>query len=174
VLFDWKTVRENIEFGLKAMQMPRQKRAEVVASYLALVGLQGFEDRYPHELSGGMRQRVALARALAIEPKVVLLDEPLAATDVQTREILQDEVARICEKANRTVILVTHSVEEAIYLADRVIVLSRNPACVLDTVPVDLDRPRQPAVREEATFKELRDRIWSHLREMVLANLKQR
>jgi len=162
-LFPWRTTRQNVEFGLEAKGVPRSERRAISDRFTRLVGLTGFEDRLPHELSGGMKQRVALARALAYDPGVLLMDEPFAAVDAQTREVLQDELLRIWSETRKTVILVTHSIEEAIYLADRVVVLSANPGRVRDIVAVDLPRPRTPALRTGDRFVRLRHRIWELL-----------
>ena len=126
-LFPWKTVRENIAFGLKCKNVSRRERDRVVEQYLDLLGMAGTEESYPHQLSGGMQQRVAIARSYAIDPEVLLMDEPFGALDAQTRTVMQEELIRISRVSPRTVLFVTHSVEEAVYLADRVVVLSRSP-----------------------------------------------
>ena len=141
-LFDWRTVLGNVAYGLAERGVPRRERAERARAYLDLVGLHGFERHYPKELSGGMRQRVALARALIVEPAVLLLDEPFASVDAQTRTVLQRELLELWERTKTTILLVTHSVEEALLLSDRVYVLSARPATVRDVVDVDLERPR--------------------------------
>lgn len=141
-LFPWRTVAQNVEFGLETKKVPKAKRHEISAEFINLVGLNGFEDRYPYELSGGMRQRVAIARALAYNPEVLLMDEPFAAVDAQTREILQDELLRIWEKTHKTIIFVTHSIEEAVGMADRVAVMSANPGTIKEIIEVKLPRPR--------------------------------
>ena len=142
LLFPWRTVWENVAFGPEVRGVPKTRRAEIVSKYINLVGLEGFESRYPHELSGGMKQKVAIARALANEPKVILMDEPFGSLDALTRETLQTELLRIWQQAKRTVLFVTHSIDEAIYLADRVVVMSKRPGRIKEMVKIDLPRPR--------------------------------
>ncbi|MBN7773348.1 ABC transporter ATP-binding protein [Clostridium aminobutyricum] len=142
-LFPWRTVQQNIEFGLESKKVPKNERNKISAEFINLVGLNGFEDRYPYELSGGMKQRVAIARALAYDPEVLLMDEPFAAVDAQTREVLQDELLRIWEKTQKTIIFITHSIEEAVGLADRVAIMSANPGTVKKVIDVNLPRPRR-------------------------------
>ena len=176
-LFPWKTVRDNIAFGLKCMGVPRRAREEVVRRYLALMGMSGTEDSFPHQLSGGMQQRVAIARSYAIDPGVLLMDEPFGALDAQTRTVMQEELIRISRVNPRTVLFVTHSVEEAVYLADRVVVLARNPGRVRDVLDI---RPVRQAERWEArpsdevmetpSFVHLRARIWRLLRQQMEAS----
>lgn len=141
-LFPWRTVSGNIKFGLEARGIPREERALIADRYIRLVGLQGFEDLYPMELSGGMRQRVALARVLANDPKILLLDEPFGSLDAQTRNIMQKELLVIWERVRKTVVFVTHDIIEAAYLADRVLVLGSRPGRVRFQVQVELPRPR--------------------------------
>jgi NitT/TauT family transport system ATP-binding protein len=141
-LYPWRTVNENIAFGLELHGVPKEKRHRVVQNYLALAGLSDFGNSYPHELSGGMRQRVAVVRALAVEPSVLLMDEPFGALDAQTRNMLQRELLEIWEKTKKTIIFVTHSVDEAVYLADRIVVLSRRPGHICEVIPIDQQRPR--------------------------------
>jgi ABC-type nitrate/sulfonate/bicarbonate transport system ATPase subunit len=141
-LFPWLTVQQNVEYGLRERGMGRVAAAQLARKYLSLVGLNGFEGRYPHELSGGMRQRVALVRVLVIDPKILLMDEPFAAVDAQTRTILQEELERLWMQTPKTVVFVTHSVDEAIYLSDRVVVMTARPGKVKSVVPIDLERPR--------------------------------
>jgi len=159
-LFPWLTVDGNIDFVMRMQRRPRAHREKTLRSLIELVGLEGFEHAHPHELSGGMRQRVAIARALAMEPRVLLMDEPFAALDAQTRERLQDELLRIQRRTGKTVVFVTHNVEEAAYLGDRVIVLSQRPGKVLEAVPVELGRPRS---RTEAALCRLKARLFSLL-----------
>src|SRR6202007_808487 len=135
-LFPWKTVGQNIAFGLKSKGVPWRKQLELVASYLKLMKLEGTEDSYPHQLSGGMQQRVAIARSYAIEPEVLLMDEPFGALDAQTRIEMQEELIRLARRNPRTVLFITHSVEEAVYLADRVVVMSRRPGRIRAIVDV--------------------------------------
>ncbi|MDR3354352.1 MAG: ABC transporter ATP-binding protein [Synergistaceae bacterium] len=141
-LFPWRTVRKNVEFGLEIKKIPKRERLAISGTYIDMVGLSGFENRYPHELSGGMKQRVAIARALAYDPKVLLMDEPFAAVDAQTREKLQDELIRIWKKTSKTIIFVTHNIDEAVALADRVVVMTENPGTIKEIVPIDLPHPR--------------------------------
>jgi NitT/TauT family transport system ATP-binding protein len=141
-LFPWLTVLGNIAFGLKAKGLSRAERVRVAMKYVRLVGLEGFEKYYPHRLSGGMRQRVGLARALAIEPAALLMDEPFGALDAQTREAMQNALSEIWAKTGSTILFITHDIREAIYLSDRVLVLSGRPAGVSDELIVDLPRPR--------------------------------
>jgi NitT/TauT family transport system ATP-binding protein len=154
-LFPWQTVIQNVEFGLKIQGVPESERKEKADYYIDLTGLKGFENHYPHQISGGMQQRVGLARALACQPKLLLMDEPFAAVDLQTRERLQDELLRICEQTSSTVVFVTHSIEEAVYLGTRVIVMSRAPSEILKDMPVDLGSNRwKRGVRLDRAFED--------------------
>ncbi len=141
-LFPWKTVRANVAFGPKMRGMDKQERRQLADEYLELVGLSGFEDKYPHELSGGMQQRVGVARVLANQPAVMLMDEPFASVDAQTRMTLQEELTRIWQERRPTIVFVTHDVEEAVFLADRIVVLAPHPGRVREIVEVPLTRPR--------------------------------
>lgn len=159
-LLPWRTVQKNVEFGLEIKGTESKKRHEIAEQYIQLVGLQGFEDRYPYELSGGMKQRVSIARALAYDPEVLLMDEPFAAVDAQTRDLMQDELLRIWEHTNKTILFVTHSIEEAVGLADRVAVMSANPGTVREIIRVDLPRPRRISdVRNTADFNRICRRV---------------
>lgn len=163
-LFPWRTVKKNVEFGLETKKVPKGDRDRISAEFINLVGLNGFEDRYPYELSGGMRQRVAIARALAYDPDVLLMDEPFAAVDAQTREVLQDELLRIWERTNKTIIFVTHSIDEAVGLSDRVAVMSSNPGTIKEVIDVKLPRPRRIGdVRTSVDFSWITHRIWELL-----------
>ncbi|MDR1081697.1 MAG: ABC transporter ATP-binding protein [Deltaproteobacteria bacterium] len=165
-LFPWRTVRKNVEFGLEMKGLPPAERLEISSRYIELVNLTGFEDRYPHELSGGMKQRVAIARALAYDPEVLLMDEPFAAVDAQTRETLQDELMRIWEKTRKTIVFVTHSIDEAILLADRVVVMSPNPGRIREVVEIELPRPRtNREMRVSRDFAAVRQTVWENLQE---------
>jgi NitT/TauT family transport system ATP-binding protein len=164
-LFPWLTVSENVAFGLEALGWEPERIAAHVERYVNVTGLDGFEEAYPREISGGMRQRVGLARALAVEPAVLLMDEPFSALDALTAEGLREEVLQLWRDPQlppEAVVLVTHNIEEAIQLADRVVVLSRRPGHVLAEVPVELPRPRD---RKSAAFYELTDRIFSLITE---------
>ncbi len=152
-LFPWRTVIKNIEFGLEIKGIPKEKRREIALEFIDLVNLEGFENAYPNELSGGMKQRVGIARALANDPDVLLMDEPFGSLDAQTRNIMQRELLRIWQKKSKTVIFVTHSVDEALYLSDRVIVLTARPASVKKDFKVDLPRPRDRAGEDFAKMR---------------------
>lgn len=165
-LLPWRSARRNIEFGLEAKGVPRAERRERAEHYLELVGLAGFADRYPHELSGGMKQRVAIARSLAYDPEVLLMDEPFAALDAQTRESLQDELLRIWERTGKTILFITHGIDEAIYLGQRVAVLTSRPGRVKTVVDIDIDRTAAD-IRSGAEIRELRHRVWSLLHDEV-------
>jgi len=168
-LIPWATVRGNVEFALGELPLSRAERAERVTRYLALVGLSRVADSYPAQLSGGMRQRVALARALAVEPEILLMDEPFASLDAQTRELLQIELTSIWTRQQAMVLFVTHSVDEAILLADRIVLMGAGR--VLEILDVGLDRPRwAPAFRAEKRFVELRSYLWSRIRDLVLSD----
>jgi NitT/TauT family transport system ATP-binding protein len=144
-LFPWMTVRDNVEFGLEARKLPVAERREVSKRLLKVVGLSDFAERFPHQLSGGMKQRVSIARALAVDPSLLLMDEPFGALDAQTRQLLQDELLRIWREYRKTVVFVTHSIEEAIYLSDRIVVMTARPGRVKQIVMVPETRPRDMA-----------------------------
>jgi NitT/TauT family transport system ATP-binding protein len=155
-LFPWKTVLDNVAFGLKVRGLPREERERIAGEYVALVGLSGSEVRYPNELSGGMQQRVGVARALANSPDLLLMDEPFASVDAQTRMTLQEELTRIWDARHPTILFVTHDVDEAVFLSDRVIVLSKSPGTVRAEIPIALPRPRSwSRAVEDNTFKAL-------------------
>jgi NitT/TauT family transport system ATP-binding protein len=162
-LMPWRTVEANVRFGLEMQRRVDKATAGKVAHYVRLVGLDGFEKAYPRELSGGMRQRVGLARALVTEPRLLLMDEPFAAVDAMTREIMQDELARIVSETGQAIIFITHSVDEAITLGDRVAVVTSRPGRIKEIIPVDLPRPRSRESRHLREFQELRDRVWKLL-----------
>jgi NitT/TauT family transport system ATP-binding protein len=166
-LFPWRTALGNVEFGLEMLDFPRQERRERARQWIERVGLVGFENAYPHQLSGGMQQRVGIARALAVEPEVLLMDEPFGALDVQTRDLMQDELLAIWQRQRKTVLFVTHSIEEAIYLADRVLIFTPRPARVERVLDVPFPRPRTEEVKSSAAFVELRREIWHSLKQGV-------
>jgi ABC-type nitrate/sulfonate/bicarbonate transport system ATPase subunit len=169
-LLPWRTAVANAAFGAEVQARPASLRARLAGGALRLVGLGQFGRRYPHELSGGMKQRVGLARALCTAPRYLLMDEPFAALDLQSRELMQAELLRLWEADRKTVVFVTHSVDEAIVLSDRIVVLSARPATVVQTVDVDLPRPRCAAdrdVRSSAAFLEYRQRLWHLLRQEI-------
>jgi NitT/TauT family transport system ATP-binding protein len=163
-LFPWRTAIENVAFGLEVMGVPKAERLERARKYIQMVGLKGFEDSWPHQLSGGMQQRVGIARAFCIQPSLLLMDEPFGALDVQTRDILQDELVRIWEAERKMVLFVTHGIEEALYLADRILVFSKRPAHVLREIRVPFERPRREDMKLTPQFLELRREISDLLR----------
>ncbi len=166
-LFPWKTVYKNVAYGLELARVPKAVIKERVPHYIDLVGLKGFEDRYPYELSGGMQQRCGFARALATEPDVLLMDEPFGAIDAQTREILQFELLRIWGMRRTAMIFVTHSIEEAVLMGDRVLILKGRPSTVSDIIDIDLARPRSRETLLLPRFSELKERVWNTLVEDV-------
>ncbi len=166
-LFPWRTVLENIEVGLEIRKIPKRERRETAEQFLHLVGLSGFGQRYPHELSGGMRQRVAIARSLAYSPSLLLMDEPFAALDAQTREILQSELLRIWEQHKTTIVFITHSLDEAIYLSDRIAVMTHRPGRIKSVLDIALPRPRPAEIRHAPAFVQLREQAWDVLRDEV-------
>jgi NitT/TauT family transport system ATP-binding protein len=168
-LLPWKTVVGNVGFGLKIAGAPRAILDERVERYLRLVGLAGFEDQYPYQLSGGMQQRVGLARALATDPGILLMDEPFASVDAQTREVLQEELLQLHERERKTMVFITHSIDEALILGDRVAVMGSRPGRIKEVLTVDFARPRNPAaVRALARYTEMRNHIWEELRPSVV------
>jgi NitT/TauT family transport system ATP-binding protein len=166
-LLPWRTVAHNIELGLELKKVPAARRRAVAARLVALVGLGGFEAHYPHELSGGMKQRVGLARALATDPDVLLMDEPFAALDAQTRDLMQVELLRIWREARKTVLFVTHQIDEAIYLSDRVMVMSKRPGRAKKIFAIDLPRPREYEMRVTPEFNLLKLEIWNTLKDEI-------
>ena len=165
-LFPWKRVAENVAYGAELQGLPREQIRDRVSRYIELVGLKGFERHYPHQLSGGMQQRAGLARALATEPDILLMDEPFGSLDAQTREILQDELLRIYRMQPRTMVFITHSIEEAIALGDRILIMTSRPARVREIVRVEIPRPRTVSeVIAHPSFVALRDHCWRLLRE---------
>ncbi len=153
-LFPWRTVLKNVEFGLQMQGIDASRRREIAKKYIGLVGLDGFENHYPYELSGGMKQRVAIARALATEPSILLMDEPFGSVDAQTRNILQEELLQIWQRTGKTVLFVTHSVDEAVYLADRVVVMSARPGSIVECMKIGIVRPRKRTSMEANVIRE--------------------
>jgi NitT/TauT family transport system ATP-binding protein len=162
-LFPWKTVYDNVAYGLRMAGVSKAEIARRVPAFINLVGLTGFEQAYPYQMSGGMQQRCGLARALAVEPSVLLMDEPFAAVDAQTREILQFELLRIWESRPTTMVFVTHSIEEAVLMGDRVFVLKGRPSHVDEVIDIDLPRPRNRDTFRSPRFADLRERVWGML-----------
>lgn len=162
--FPWLTVADNIAYGLRINDVPEKERRETVERLVQSIGLSGFEGNYPDTLSGGMQQRVAIARTLAVRPQVILMDEPFGALDAQTRSDMQQLLLRIWSETASTVLFVTHDVEEAIYLADRIFILSARPGTIAEDVPVPFGRPRDPEIRQQAQFHELQAYVLGCLR----------
>jgi NitT/TauT family transport system ATP-binding protein len=172
-LFPWKTVRKNVLYGLERQAMAREEREARAQSFIDLVGLTGFEDSYPSQLSGGMKQRAAIARTLAIDPRILLMDEPFGALDAQTRSLMQAELLAIWEKTRKTVIFVTHDVHEAVFLAERVAVMSARPGRVKAIVDTRLDKD-DPDVRRSKLFVDKVEELWSLVRDEALKTLETR
>jgi NitT/TauT family transport system ATP-binding protein len=168
-LLPWSSILDNVGYGLRLQGKSLADARKAAMPYLELAGLAGFGELYPHQLSGGMRQRANVARALAVEPEILLLDEPFAALDAQTREIMQTELLEIWMRDRKSVILITHQIDEAVFLADRVIVFSARPGRVRDIIPIALPRPRDFAVKRTAEFGAYVDRIWSLIEAEVRA-----
>jgi NitT/TauT family transport system ATP-binding protein len=163
-LFPWKSVAGNIAWGLEAQGFEKNKIDEIVRKYLDMMGLADFRNHYPAELSGGMKQRAALARVLAFDPKVLLMDEPFGALDAQTREVMQEELMLLWERTKKTVVFVTHDIDEAVFLGDRVVVLTARPARIREEVKINLPRPRNLEVRKSVQCLEYRNYIWDLIR----------
>jgi NitT/TauT family transport system ATP-binding protein len=172
-IYPWKKVLDNVRFGLDIMGVPKKEGNERARRYLSRLGLADRADSYPSTLSGGMRQRVAIARALAVEPEILLMDEPFAALDAQLRQVLQDELLELWQADRRTVLFVTHSLEEAILLADRVVVMSARPGRIMEIREVPFARPRHADVRTSPEFAALQAKLWDHLRGEVEAHLAE-
>jgi NitT/TauT family transport system ATP-binding protein len=173
-LFPWRTALGNVEFGLEAKRVPLEQRRPIALEHLALVGLSGFEYRYPHELSGGMKQRVAIARSLAYDPDVLMMDEPFAALDAQTRETLQSELLGIWQKSQKTILFITHGIDEAVFLGQRVAIMTSRPGRIkhIIDIPSELRQVGQD-VRSTPEFGRIRHEIWTLLREEVLKAQEQ-
>jgi NitT/TauT family transport system ATP-binding protein len=172
-IYPWKTVEQNMAFGLELAGVARAARNARVEGWLKRLGLYEFATAYPAALSGGMRQRVSIGRALAVEPEVLLMDEPFAALDAQLRLLLQEELLQLWEADRRTVVFVTHSLEEALLLGDRVVVMSARPGHVLDDIAVPFERPRSPGLRGDGKFAALQEQIWRLLRSEVHADRRE-
>lgn len=173
-LIPWRTAVRNVEFGLEAKGIAKRKRREIAERYLHMVGLSRSGNRYPHQLSGGMKQRVAIARALAFDPDVLLMDEPFAAVDAHTRELLQSELLRIWEQSGKTIIFITHSIDEAVYLGDRVAVMTSQPGRIKAVIESPIEcRTSGDDLRANPMFVEIRHEIWSLLREEVRKSQEQ-
>jgi NitT/TauT family transport system ATP-binding protein len=168
-LLPWRTVLANASYGLDLRGVPRDEARERARRYLDLVGLGRFETYFPHQLSGGMRQRVNLARALAVEPDILLMDEPFAALDAQTRELMQIELQRIWQRTAKTILFVTHQLDEAVFLADRVVALSARPGSIRDIIPIDLPQPRDIRIKRTEAFQTYVGRLWS----LIEADVRQ-
>lgn len=163
-LLPWRSVMGNVMYGLELQRCNHKWASDRSQYFIDLVGLKGFEDRFPHELSGGMQQRVNLARALALEPSLLLLDEPFSALDAQTRESMQIELQHIWQKTGSTVVFVTHQIDEAIYLADRIIVMTTHLGQVKSIIPINIPRWRSPEIKHQSLFNQLKHHIWTLLK----------
>ncbi len=166
-LLPWRSVQQNVELGLQLKGVAGAERRDIAGRFIEMVGLVGFEGHYPHELSGGMKQRVGLARALATDPDVLLMDEPFAALDAQTRDLMQVELLRIWQEARKTVLFVTHQIDEAIYLSDRVLVMTKRPGRAKKIFDIDLPRPRDYEMRVTPEFNDLKLEIWHALKDEI-------
>jgi len=171
--FPWRTTLGNVEFGLEMRGVSQDQRRQKSREMIRLVGLSGFEERYPSELSGGMKQRVAIARALVLEPKILLMDEPFGALDEQTRIILGEELLRIRDQLKQTIILVTHNINESVQLSDRVMIMTARPGRVKEVVPIDLPHPRDSTIIASDRFGKLVGRVWGALRDESIKSFKQ-
>ncbi|MDR0260068.1 MULTISPECIES: ABC transporter ATP-binding protein [unclassified Comamonas] len=171
-LFPWLTVIDNVAFGLKMKGIAKAERLQVARRFIEMVGLKGFEDKYPNALSGGMRQRVSIARVLANDPDVILLDEPFAALDAMTRQVLQDELLQIYEKSKKTIIFITHSIDEALLLSTRMLIMSARPGRVVTDIRNDLPMPRNAQVQLSPRYNELKGQIWDTVQSEVMRSLQ--
>jgi NitT/TauT family transport system ATP-binding protein len=163
-LYPWRSVLRNVEFGLELKAVPVGERRRIALDNIALVGLRGFEKHFPHELSGGMRQRVGFARALSLSPEIILMDEPFSSVDEQTRELLQEQLLELWAKTRKTILFITHSIDEAVYMADRIVVMGARPGRIVEEIVIDLPRPRSAAVRAMPRFGAIRAHAWEILK----------
>ena len=172
-LLPWRTVLRNVTYGLECQRREDDASRARARDLIKLVGLGNFESHYPHELSGGMQQRCNLARALAVNPDILLMDEPFAALDAQTRELMQDELLHIWQETRKTVLFVTHQINEAIYLSDQVLVFGARPGCIREVVDIELPRPRPLAIKRSAEFLDYEDRIWATIEREARQTMKE-
>jgi NitT/TauT family transport system ATP-binding protein len=173
-LLPWLTVLENVAFGLKLRGVDKAERDAVARRNIEMVGLHGFETAYPRQLSGGMQQRVGLARALSVDPAILLMDEPFGSLDAQTRNLMQADLLRVWDASRKTVVFVTHAMDEAVFLSDRVVLMATRPGRVSEIIDVDLRRPRTDATRTDPRFVELTSYVWDRLREMIVTAPEKR
>lgn len=171
-LFPWRTVQENVEFGLKMRGMPKSERAPIAHKYIEMVGLKHAADKYPHALSGGMKQRVSIARVLANDPDVMLFDEPFAALDAMTRQVLQDQLLNIYEQSGKTIVFITHSIDEALTLSTRIAIMGGRPGRIVQDIHNDLPHPRSADVQLSPRFMELKRAIWERVQEEVTRSME--
>jgi NitT/TauT family transport system ATP-binding protein len=166
-LYPWRSVLRNVEFGLELKGVAAKERQEIALANIAQVGLRGFENHYPHELSGGMRQRVGFARALSLDPQIILMDEPFSSVDEQTRELLQEQLLELWSATRKTILFITHSIDEAVYMANRVVVMGARPGRIVEEITVDLPHPRTSEVRALPRFGEIRAHAWEILKKGI-------
>ncbi|NWG02599.1 MAG: ABC transporter ATP-binding protein [Syntrophaceae bacterium] len=173
-LFPWRTVLKNIVYGLEEKGLNKTEQSTIAEQFISMVGLRGFEKKYPHQLSGGMKQRVSIARALANDPLLLLMDEPFSALDAQTRTLMQYELSRIWEETQKSFLYITHNIQEAVFLGDRVVILSRRPGKVLSIMKIDLPRPRNEHLTVEKKYLEYVNAIWRYIKEQAWEALEEK